>query len=134
MKGHYFSKSLGKYTPISDAAYAAARARVQDGFISTSSKFRHVSRPVGDFTNYGYEWHARCSGETVELDVEMYTAFREVATQRCGQCGQTDGKHTDGCAYLAQSKDTEITTLRSKLCAATAEIAELRAQLAEVAK
>lgn len=126
MKGHYWTEA--GHQSISDDAYAVARALVKDGFISTSNKYRSVSRPLGDFSKYGYEWHARVSGETQDLDVETYTAFREVAPCRCRQCGQIEG-HSEGCKTQAQDLQTENVQLRSKLAAMCKELSMVTAEL-----
>lgn len=131
MNGQYFAGKNTGMQPISTTAYGAAHQLAKDGFISTSSKYRQVSRPVGDFAKYGYEWHARCSGESIELDTEVYAAFREVAPTRCSHCGKPGDDHVEDCAYLKHSQQSEIAMLRSKLAAAMAEIADLRSRLGD---
>jgi hypothetical protein len=126
-KQEYFSNVSGNYETISAGAYSLAQQLHDDGYIQTSNRYRSVSRPKGDFSTYGYEWHARCGGQNVELDPETFAAFRELiqTNTRCRECGQREG-HVAGCKAQQQDLRLENERLRAKLTLALTELAEYR--------
>lgn len=130
-KGYYFSELSKQYELISKFCKEIATGLINDGYIPVSTRYRQVARPRGDYSKYGYEWHARCDGEVMELDAETFTAFKELSASyvRCGECGLIYGhgnNHGPGCQWRTSDLEAENQRLRAKLAEAMAEIASLK--------